>query len=166
MSTDNSRDVLIGHPDEADGIDEYDNPMPGWLQFVFWGTIVMAIFIMLDWHVVTPRSVAAIHEAEMVAAHERWGEFVPVAVVVDDAHIAAGQALWTTNCVACHAADGTGGIGPSLVDAEWVHGNTPDEINTTIFYGVDGKGMPAWGYTLGPQAAADLAAYVVSLQAE
>lgn len=167
MSTESHNEVMTGHPEESDGILEYDNPMPGWLQLAFLGTVIIGVFLILDWHVVTPRSLEAIHNEEMAAARTRWGEFAPMAVVVDEAHIAAGSALFATNCVACHAEGGVGGVvGPSLVDATWINGSTPDEINNTIFYGVDGKGMPAWGTILGPQASANLAAYVVSLTAQ
>ena len=41
MSTENNR--LLGHSDEADGIDEYDNPLPDWWVGLFWFTIVWAI---------------------------------------------------------------------------------------------------------------------------
>jgi cytochrome c oxidase cbb3-type subunit 3 len=65
--------------------------------------------------------------------------------------------------VACHAADGTGNIGPNLTDATWIHGGTPDEINNTVFFGVEGRGMIGWGPVLGAQEVASLAAYVHSL---
>lgn len=35
--------------------------------------------------------------------------------------ISAGQTLFDDNCQACHGADGTGGMGPSLVDEVYVN---------------------------------------------
>lgn len=35
--------------------------------------------------------------------------------------VAAGKALFEENCQACHGADGTGGMGPSLVDDVYVN---------------------------------------------
>jgi len=35
--------------------------------------------------------------------------------------VSAGQALFDDNCQACHGADGTGGMGPSLVDEVYVN---------------------------------------------
>lgn len=163
MSKQHEMDVLIGHADEHDGIDEYDNLVPGWMQWLFISTIIGGVWMLVDWHVVTPRTLAGDYDAYVAWAVETWGEFAPREVVVDEAHIQAGAALFATNCVACHMADATGGIGPNLTDSEWINGGTPDQINHTIFYGVNGKGMPAWGGVLGPDNAATLAAYVVSL---
>ena len=33
---------LLGHADEADGIEEYDNPLPDWYIGLFWLTIIWA----------------------------------------------------------------------------------------------------------------------------
>ena len=41
MAKENNR--LLGHSDEADGIDEYDNPLPDWWLGLFWLTIVWAL---------------------------------------------------------------------------------------------------------------------------
>src|SRR5690606_24492122 len=35
--------------------------------------------------------------------------------------VSAGQAVFDDNCQACHGADGTGGMGPSLVDEVYVN---------------------------------------------
>ena len=59
-----------------------------------------------------------------------------------------------------------GGIGPSLVDDQWIHGGTPQEIYQTITNGVGAKGMPAWGPILGPEKVGELTAYVVEQNAE
>ena len=37
--------------------------------------------------------------------------------------IQAGQEVFDTNCFMCHSNDLSGGIGPSFLDDEWVHGN-------------------------------------------
>src|SRR5512134_1780916 len=37
------KDVLLGHADEADGIDEYDNPLPDWWLGMFYLTIIWGI---------------------------------------------------------------------------------------------------------------------------
>ena len=65
------------------------------------------------------------------------------------AAIAAGEAVYKANCVACHGAELQGGIGPNLVDSSWIHGSKPEEIVATITNGVAAKGMPTWGPILG-----------------
>lgn len=54
--------------------------------------------------------------------------------------IAAGQTLFDDNCQACHGADGTGGMGPSLVDEVFVNAraNTDVGIFEIIHSGASG----------------------------
>jgi cbb3-type cytochrome c oxidase subunit III len=40
MSASHDEDRLLHH--DYDGIQEYDNPMPRWWLYIFWGTIVWA----------------------------------------------------------------------------------------------------------------------------
>ena len=63
----------------------------------------------------------------------------------------AGKGSTTTNCVACHGADGGGLIGPNLTDDYWIHGGSRSTIYATVADGVLDKGMPAWGKMLKPE---------------
>jgi mono/diheme cytochrome c family protein len=57
---------------------------------------------------------------------------------------AAGAQLYAVHCVACHGADGEGGLGPALA-RPW-YGLRPDlMIRATIQGGVPGSAMPVWG---------------------
>lgn len=159
-------DQLLGHADEADGIDEYDNKLPTWWVWLFYFTIAAGVFVFFDWHVVSPKSLAGLYDEQVAIADELYDELLPVDVELSPEAIAAGEALYMTNCVACHAEDGTGGVGANLVDADWIHGGTPDEINHTVFYGVDGAGMAPWAAVLQPEGVAQVSAYVYSLTNE
>lgn len=159
MGRDTNR--LLGHPDEADGIDEYDNPLPDWWLGLLWFTIIWAVGYGVHYHFIGNRSAVAELSAEMAAAEERWPQR-DVAFVLTDEAIAAGQEIWSVNCVACHGEDGTGPIGPSLMDDEWLHGGSPWEIRATIADGVLTKGMPNWEALLGAEAVNRVAAYVIS----
>lgn len=58
---------------------------------------------------------------------------------VTDAMVAEGQAVFAGPgvCAACHGADGTGAIGPNLVDSEWLIGDGSYEaLVETITNGV------------------------------
>ncbi len=63
------------------------------------------------------------------------------------------------NCVGCHAADGGGGMGPSLSNRYFKYGGSPANIYLTILQGRP-EGMPAWGSMLPPEVIWDLVAYV------
>ena len=158
---------LLGHADEADGIEEYDNPLPDWWIGLFWATIVFAIAYTAHYHFIADRSQVKELAAEMVEAEARWPQAAAPASFVATPELARkGAAVFQSNCVGCHGPAGEGGIGPDLRDAEWIHGGTPEEILATVSEGVAAKGMPAWGPILGPEKTAHVAAYVVSLGSE
>ena len=76
--------------------------------------------------------------------------------------VAEGKRLYTQfNCVGCHALGG-GGMGPPLMDDEWIYGAEPENIFATI---VEGRpnGMPAFGPRIATSQVWQLAAYVRSM---
>lgn len=160
------KDQLLGHAADNDGIDEYDNALPDWWLGLFILTVVWGIGYGIEYHFVSNRSQVSRYEAEMKAAAEKWPDRGAAAIAFDAATVDAGAAVFSANCVACHAADLTGGIGPSLVDATWIHGGEPEQIRTTITKGVPDKGMITWGPLLGPEKIAAVTAYIVTKNKE
>lgn len=76
--------------------------------------------------------------------------------------VSEGKRLFASmNCSGCHA-NGGGGMGPALMDDEWIYGSQPEQIFATIAEGRP-NGMPAWKYKLGAQQTWELVAYVRSL---
>jgi cytochrome c oxidase cbb3-type subunit 3 len=74
----------------------------------------------------------------------------------------AGRRLFQQyNCSGCHS-NGGGGMGPSLMDDEWIYGSRLEQIHQTL---VEGRpnGMPAWGGKVPDEQLWQLAAYVRSL---
>ncbi len=65
------------------------------------------------------------------------------------------------NCSGCHS-NGGGGIGPDLMDGQWIYGSRLAQIHQTL---VDGRpnGMPAWGGKIPDQQLWQLAVYVRSM---
>jgi len=79
--------------------------------------------------------------------------------------VSQGQQLFTQmNCVGCHA-HGGGGMGPPLMDDQWIYGGRMDQIVASIDQGRP-NGMPSWRGKLTPQQMWQLAAYVRSLSAQ
>ena len=76
--------------------------------------------------------------------------------------IAEGQQLYNQwNCVGCHA-HGGGGMGPPLIDDEWIYGSSPENVVATILEGRP-NGMPSFQGKIGSTEAWKLAAYVRTL---
>ena len=79
--------------------------------------------------------------------------------------VAQGKLLFSAfNCDGCHA-NGGGGIGPPLLDAEWLYGSAPWEIYTSIAEGRP-NGMPAYGRRVPDAQLWQLVAYVCSMSGQ
>ena len=78
--------------------------------------------------------------------------------------VSQGQKLFTAfNCAGCHS-NGGGGMGPPLMDDEWIYGSAPRNIFETIVQGRP-NGMPSFGGRIPDQDIWELVAYVRSLSA-
>jgi len=165
MSKENDR--LLGHADEADGIEEYDNPLPDWWLGLFWGSIVWAIGYVA-WFALTDQSQVSWYQAEVAAADERFPEQAQANVqfAYSEDAASAGAEVWASNCFQCHGDQLQGGIGPSLVDDEWIHGGQARQILAVIQNGVLDKGMPAWSGILSPEQVNQVTSYVVAENAQ
>lgn len=83
----------------------------------------------------------------------------------DAAAAVSGKTLYSTNCIACHGAQGKGNKlfgAPNLTDDVWLYGASPKAIEDTIRNGRSGK-MPAHEEFLGKAKVHLLSAYVYSL---
>ncbi len=65
------------------------------------------------------------------------------------------------NCSGCHS-NGGGGMGPALMDDEWIYGGRLEQIHQTL---VEGRpnGMPAWGGRIPDDQLWQISAYVRSM---
>jgi cytochrome c oxidase cbb3-type subunit 3 len=94
------------------------------------------------------------------------GDIAPVAnpLGMDRAVLVEGRRLFVQfNCAGCHGGRAGGGMGPSLRDATWIYGSTPDRVYSSIAQG-RAHGMPAWGTRVPEKQLWALAAYVASLR--
>ncbi|MBP9087498.1 MAG: c-type cytochrome [Kofleriaceae bacterium] len=165
--------IVLDHA--YDGIYELDNPMPGWMWVIFIGTIVFSIgYIGYYWFGPGP----SIHQ-EYATAYKGYEskrvereksesssvtEEVLVAAMADPSVLDRGAAIFKEKCVACHAANGEGLVGPNLTDNFQIHGATRRDIYLTIRGGVAGTAMIAWGDQLSLPDLNAAAAYSAALR--
>ena len=163
---------LLDH--SYDGIQEYDNPLPGWWSAAFWATIVFAFAYVA----LSPVLISSPAEAYSSALVDYTGKKerrdladaknVNEAILERDAHdpkiVAKGAAIFSVRCVSCHTADGHGLIGPNLTDLYQLHGTSRMDIFTTIRGGIRGTTMPAWGEQIAPTDVVAVAAFATTLR--
>ena len=76
--------------------------------------------------------------------------------------ISQGKLLFSSyNCSGCHA-NGGGGMGPALMDDQWIYGYAPDQVYLSILEGRP-QGMPTFRGRIPDDQIRQIAAYVRSL---
>jgi cytochrome c oxidase cbb3-type subunit 3 len=79
--------------------------------------------------------------------------------------VSEGKRLFMAwNCAGCHQ-HGGGGIGPALMDAQWIYGSHPEQIYADI---VEGRpnGMPSFAGKIPDYQVLELVAYVRSMSGQ
>jgi len=92
------------------------------------------------------------------------GEVVALSILSDNESIDQGKSIYTTNCVACHGANGEGLIGPNFCDSNWIHGGAIGDLVRIINVGVPAKGMIPWDKTLTPEQILQVASYILTFE--
>lgn len=163
--------AILDH--SCDGIQEYDNALPGWWTAIFWATIVFSAFYPIYYHYGIGQSVYAEYDAELAEAADaqlaRLGVLTPdnatiVSCSTNPKMLLVGRAMFRANCAVCHGADGGGNVGPNLCDGQYINVQQPTDIFRIINEGVVAKGMPAWSARFNTTQTVVLAAYVASLR--
>lgn len=166
-------------PHTYDGIQEYDKSLPNWWLYTLYITIVFWVgyWGYYEWFRVGPSS------AQEVSAEMAKIEVARLSTAkLDDSSVwkmsrqaefvAAGKAVFDTNCAACHLASMRGksespaAIGPDLTDTTWIHGGNPTQVYALVTKGVLAKGMPTWGPVLGAKKIGEVTAYIMSRHKE
>jgi len=156
-----------------DGIRELDNKVPPWFSWLFYITIIFAVYYMLDYHVFeTGKLMYDEYNEEMSLASfemeklKKSGALLNednVTELTEAAALESGKTIFNNNCIACHAADGGGMVGPNLTDDYWIHGGGIKNIFKVIKYGVPEKGMISWQTQLNASQIQQVASFILSL---
>lgn len=164
-------EIMLDH--DYDGIKELDNRIPPWFSWLFYASIIFAVYYMIHFHVLgTGPLQADEYEAEIQLAELKRAELIrsgafineeTVTLLTDAADLQSGKSIYDANCVACHGQYGEGLVGPNLTDDYWIHGGGIKNIFTVVKYGVPAKGMIAWQTQLNPNQMQQVSSYIVSL---
>ncbi|MBL4592403.1 MAG: c-type cytochrome [Flavobacteriales bacterium] len=162
---------LLDH--NYDGIMELDNELPPWWLYMFYGTIIAAImysiaffgmgkFNQMDEYaeeIETAAATKAIFDENFGGSSINASTAV---LVTEEDKLADGKEIYTKNCVACHAVNGGGGVGPNLTDDYSIHGNSINDLFKTIKFGIPEKGMIPWESQLNPEQMQNVASYILT----
>jgi cytochrome c oxidase cbb3-type subunit 3 len=145
-----------------DGIQEYDQKLPNWWLFIFFGATLFffgywVAYYQFGWAKTDARRIdqamAIIADAKAKALEEMLAQLTDEALVnewaTDPAIVANGEVAYMANCIACHGQDLAAKIdigggqsvnlpGLSLTDGEWKYGAKPMDIFRII-----NEGTPA-----------------------
>ncbi|CAA0161247.1 cbb3-type cytochrome c oxidase N-terminal domain-containing protein [Tenacibaculum maritimum] len=173
-AVDEEEEIILDH--NYDGIKELDNNLPPWWVYMFYATIIFGVIYLVRYELLGADNQTMEYKKSVATANKELAIYKStsketiidaetVTVLSNETDLSRGKAVYTLNCVACHMADGGGGIGPNLVDKYWILGGGIKNIFNTISNGGrDGKGMIAWGKTLKPKDIQKVASYIISLQ--
>jgi len=166
-------DPLTGH--SYDGIQEFDNPMPGWWKMIFLGTILYSIGYWVFYHNgVTPdRSLIAGYDrafaANLQKQYAEIGDLEPTRETIlkyseDSKWLLVGKTVFQTHCTSCHGNNAEGRVGPNLTDDKWKNVKQVTDIAKVINNGAAGNTMPAWQNKLHPNEVVLVSSYLLSLR--
>jgi cytochrome c oxidase cbb3-type subunit 3 len=165
------KSILLKH--NYDGIEEFDYPLPAWWIWVFILTTVFAVIYSTYYFAMDGKSLKEEKIIELSALNKIRTAYALKLIKFDESAYAeakteegleAGVEVYEDNCLACHAEEGKGDIGPNLTDAYWIHAKgTSKSIYEVIVNGRADKGMPKWSEDLEKEEIYQVLAHVMTL---
>ncbi|MEM7629126.1 MAG: cbb3-type cytochrome c oxidase N-terminal domain-containing protein [Planctomycetota bacterium] len=176
-------ELMEGEPGYAltdhnyDGIQEYDNPTPGWWWLVFGGSIAFAVLYVMVYHFspFVPSILDQYASAEQRALQVQFAELndVPMGeakiltIMSEESWLEQGRAVYlSAACATCHGEDGQGLVGPNLTDGHYKNLTSLMGFVEVIRDGAANGAMPAQRNLLNENEIAVVSAYVASLRGQ
>ena len=164
---------FFGGHEEYDGIKELDNPLPPWLKYIFYISIIISVayltrlVVFKDATIVQKKEyskeMAAARAKTEVAAKEEATQTAAQPAMTQEQILAAGKVTFDKICYVCHGKFGEGLVGPNFTDDYWIHGNRPEDLKKVIVDGVIDKGMLSYKSQLSNKQIDQVVAYILSL---
>lgn len=159
-----------------DGIEEFDNPLPGWWKWLFIASIAFSPFYFLFYHGgVEGRSIESLYSVNLAEITRKQfseiGELQPdeatlVSYMEKDSWMRVGKIVFQTHCVSCHGRNGEGKVGPNLTDEHYKNVRTITDIAKIINNGAAAGAMPKWSNRLHPNEVVLVSSYVATMRGE
>lgn len=163
---------IAGH--NYDGIQEYDNPTPGWWHVIFFGTILFGVLYTAVVHLspMWPTRQERYAAAESRALEAQFAELQQIPMGEEKVRRIMGQPKWLEmgaqvfdgNCVICHNKDGSGLVGPNMTDDHYKNVTDLAGVIGVIENGAANGAMPAHKTILNENEIALVAGYIASLR--
>ena len=157
-----------------DGIEEYDNPLPGWWKWLFIGSIVFSPFYWMFYH--SGAKGRSVEDKYGIALAENTRlQFAEIGdLKIDEPTIAkftgmdswvkVGESVFRANCVSCHGREGEGTVGPNLTDEFYKNVDNLSDIAKVVKNGAGNGAMPQWSNRLHINEIVLVSAYVANLR--
>ena len=180
-----------------DGIEELNHPLPRWWLWTFYACIIWALVYSVfypAWPLIKGATPGLLHwstRGDVAKEIKRFADANgPMNAKLDATNmdqvaadpklqqyaVNAGGAVFRTWCAQCHGSGAAGNKGfPNLLDDDWLHGGTIDQVYTTILHGVrdpadedtrPAPAMPAWGDILSKDEIANVVQFVLKISGE
>jgi cytochrome c oxidase cbb3-type subunit 3 len=163
----------FGGHEEYDGIKELDNPLPPWLKYIFYVTIIISFSYMMLLVVFKDDSIIqkkeyykemAVAKAKTEVSAKEEAVKSAAAPMTQEQILAAGKVTFNKICFVCHGKFGEGLVGPNFTDDYWINGGRPEDLLKVVINGVPDKGMISYKSQLNSTQINNVITYILSLQ--
>jgi cytochrome c oxidase cbb3-type subunit 3 len=161
---------------QYDGIQEYDNPTPGWWNLIFFLSLIWAAGYWARYELnTTPPTVQQDWENDVAEVNKvmfaKLGTLKPdeptlLSLGANPDWMRVGEGIFRSNCVACHGRNGQGDVGPNLTDDSYKNIKVITDICNVVREGANNQAMPAWKGRLNENEIILVASYVASLRGQ
>jgi len=168
------QEELLEH--NYDGIQEYDNPTPGWWHLIFWGTIIWSVlyFVVVQMTALVPSPHTRLESTRTAAVEKQFAALMTIeddlqkvrTVMGDENWLAQGKSVFAGTCTLCHGQNGEGLIGPNLTDDYFKNATDLAGMIDVVTNGAANGAMPANKNLLTDNEIALVVGYVASLRGQ